>query len=157
MKLVDLEGGWAKSLTWLVPTLPSMPSPSPAQKSRSTLLIGLLISSRESLYSFLIQMKQPDGSFRMHHGGEIDIRGSYCAISCAKMMGLLTPELTHNVSRFIQTCQNYEGGFGALPGLECHGGYSFCALATLALLDELDSIDLPLLLVHFVHKEVVCL
>ena len=29
---------------------------------------------RETLYKFLMSMKQPDGSFTMHTGGEIDIR-----------------------------------------------------------------------------------
>lgn len=31
-------------------------------------------ASRKSLYAFLLRMKQPDGSFTMHTGGEIDIR-----------------------------------------------------------------------------------
>lgn len=33
-------------------------------------------------------------------------------------------------------CQTYEGGFGGYPGMEAHGGYSFCALATLILLKQ---------------------
>ena len=28
-------------------------------------------------------------------------------------------------------CQTYEGGFGATPGNEAHGGYTFCGLAAL--------------------------
>ena len=33
-------------------------------------------------------------------------------------------------------CQTYEGGFGATPGNEAHGGYSFCGLASLKLLNK---------------------
>ena len=31
---------------------------------------------RKKLYSFLLRMKQPDGSFVMHEGGEVDVRFS---------------------------------------------------------------------------------
>jgi protein farnesyltransferase subunit beta len=32
------------------------------------------IINREKIYSFLMRMKQADGSFRMHENGEIDVR-----------------------------------------------------------------------------------
>jgi protein farnesyltransferase subunit beta len=35
---------------------------------------------------------------------------------------------------WIVSCQSYEGGFGGCPGMEAHGGYSFCGLAALTLL-----------------------
>ncbi|KAI9300007.1 terpenoid cyclases/protein prenyltransferase alpha-alpha toroid, partial [Cunninghamella echinulata] len=56
---------------------------------------------RKKLYQFLLRMKQPDGSFTMHYGGEIDIRGSYCALSVASLTNLLTPELMENCGDFI--------------------------------------------------------
>ena len=33
-------------------------------------------------------------------------------------------------------CQTYEGGFGGAPGMEAHGGYSFCGLAALILIGK---------------------
>lgn len=45
------------------------------------------------------------------------------------------------------SCQTYEGGFGGLPALEAHGGYSFCGLAALVLLGKEALCDLDLLLV----------
>ena len=33
-------------------------------------------------------------------------------------------------------CQTYEGGFGGVPGMEAHGGYSFCGLAALMLMGK---------------------
>ena len=33
-------------------------------------------------------------------------------------------------------CQTYEGGFGGVPGMEAHGGYSFCGLAALMFLNK---------------------
>ena len=36
----------------------------------------------------------------------------------------------------ISRCQTYEGGFGGVPGMEAHGGYSFCGLAALMFLNK---------------------
>ena len=47
--------------------------------------------------------------------------------------------------------QTYEGGIGAEPGAEAHGGYTFCGLAALMLIDRADALDLPKLL-HFAVK-----
>ena len=46
------------------------------------------------------------------------------------------------------SCQTYEGGFGACPGAEAHGGYSFCGYATLLLLDRESICDRESLLVR---------
>jgi protein farnesyltransferase subunit beta len=53
----------------------------------------------------------------------------------------LTPELTSGVIDFLVSCQGYDGGFGPIPGVESHGGYGFCAVAALDLLDALDRVD----------------
>lgn len=42
-------------------------------------------------------------------------------------------------------CQTYEGGISAVPGTEAHGGYAFCGLAALYLLEDLSSFDLAAL------------
>ncbi|KAI9260219.1 terpenoid cyclases/protein prenyltransferase alpha-alpha toroid [Sporodiniella umbellata] len=97
---------------------------------------------RKRLYEFLMRMKQADGSFTMHEGGEIDIRGSYCALHTAALTNLLTPELTANCIEFIARSQTYEGGIGPYPGKEAHNGYTFCGLAAMEILDGMDRLDL---------------
>lgn len=47
---------------------------------------------------------------------------------------------------WILTCQTYEGGFGAAPGHEAHGGYTFCGVASLVLLGQLQRCNLDALL-----------
>ena len=42
--------------------------------------------------------------------------------------------------------QTYEGGLGAEPGNEAHGGYTFCGLATMMLIGKENELDLPALL-----------
>ncbi len=35
-------------------------------------------------------------------------------------------ELFHRTDEWLLRCQTYEGGFGGTPGMEAHGGYTFC-------------------------------
>lgn len=41
----------------------------------------------------------------------------------------------------MNRCQSYEGGFGSNPGSEAHGGYTFCAVASLSILNRLGECD----------------
>ena len=72
-------------------------------------------------------------------------RGTYCAITVAKLTNLeeLDPKLFDNVAQWVKSCQTYEGGFGACPNAEAHGGYTYCGVASLKLLgqDHLLNID----------------
>ena len=43
---------------------------------------------------------------------------------------------------WVLSCQTYEGGFAGCPGMEAHGGYSFCAFAALVLLGKEKLCDL---------------
>lgn len=73
----------------------------------------------------------------MHVDGEVDVRGAYCAISCAKLVNIseeLEKELFKDTAKWVASCQTYEGGFGGAPDLEAHGGYAFCGIASLVML-----------------------
>lgn len=61
-------------------------------------------------------------------------RGVYCALSAAKLTNVFTSSMFHNTAEWVLRCQTYEGGFGGAPGMEAHGGYTFCGLASLVLL-----------------------
>uniref|UniRef100_A0A7S3DE47 Prenyltransferase alpha-alpha toroid domain-containing protein n=1 Tax=Palpitomonas bilix TaxID=652834 RepID=A0A7S3DE47_9EUKA len=108
---------------------------------------GYSLVDRKLLHSFLMKMKQPDGSFLMHKGGETDVRGAFCALSTAVLCGICSDDLRKGVGDYIRTCQTYEGGFGGEPGNEAHGGYAFCAFAALRLIGEETSVDLNALAV----------
>lgn len=80
-------------------------------------------------------LKQPNGSFLMHHGGEVDIRGVYCAVAVATLLNFEEKNfLFENTAQWLAQCQGYEGGFSGEPGAEAHGGYTFCGLAALVML-----------------------
>lgn len=121
----------------------------------------ITISSEEALDSidrvglvrFLHKMKQPDGSFTMHDDGEIDSRATYCALAILRCLNIHDVILLENVAEWILSCQTYEGGFGSVPGSEAHGGYTFCCVASLCLLNQLQRADLSALLRWLTNKQ----
>ncbi|CAG8441404.1 1441_t:CDS:10 [Diversispora eburnea] len=104
------------------------------------------IIDRENLYKWFLKLKKPDGSFIMHEGGEVDVRGAYCCLSAAALTNLITPELTAGTSEWIKRSQNYDGGIGGEPGIESHGGYAFCGLAAMEIMGKSEELDISLLL-----------
>lgn len=89
---------------------------------------------RGEIKLFLNAMKQPDGSFTMHMGGESDCRAVYCALVTLKILNIKDDSLVDNCTEYLIKCQTYEGGFSGEPGGEAHGGYTYCALMALVLL-----------------------
>ena len=111
---------------------------------------------RKKIWSFLMELQCEDGSFRVHVDGEIDIRGAYCALSVAKLLNIPVgagTSLFEKTADWILSCQTYEGGFGAAPGHEAHGGYTFCAVACLILLDSLHKCNIENLLRWTAYKQ----
>eukprot|EP01104_Vermistella_antarctica_P005699 TRINITY_DN1622_c0_g3_i1.p1 TRINITY_DN1622_c0_g3~~TRINITY_DN1622_c0_g3_i1.p1 ORF type:complete len:462 (-),score=52.69 TRINITY_DN1622_c0_g3_i1:567-1826(-) len=115
---------------------------------------GYRTIDRLKMYKFLMAMKDPvHGGFASQNDGELDIRSTYCALSIASMLNLLTPELAKNSAKYIASCQTYEGGMGGTPGAEAHGGYAFCGLAGLVLLGQTDAVDISALLHWAVSRQ----
>lgn len=108
---------------------------------------------RIGIVRFLHRMKQADGSFSMHDDGEIDSRATYCALSVLRCLNIQDSILLENVSNWILSCQTYEGGFGSVPGSEAHGGYTFCCVASLCLLNQLERANLSALLRWLTSKQ----
>ena len=94
-------------------------------------------------------MKSECGGFYMHLDGELDIRSTYCALNTAHLLNILDDKLLKNVDTFLQSCQTFEGGIGAEPFNEAHGGYTFCGLAVAILANCAHVLNLPALLVLF--------
>ncbi|XP_068541620.1 protein farnesyltransferase subunit beta isoform X1 [Anas acuta] len=107
------------------------------------------VIDRKKLLEYLQALKQPDGSFLMHIGGEVDVRSAYCAAAVASLTNILTPALFAGTAEWIARCQNWEGGIGGVPGMEAHGGYTFCGVAALVILKKEQLLNLRSLL-HWV-------
>ncbi|KAI9895154.1 hypothetical protein PsorP6_019348 [Peronosclerospora sorghi] len=68
----------------------------------------------------------------------------------------INDELKSGVVNYVLSCQTYEGGFGGEPGNEAHGGYAFCAVATVYILGAVDQIrDLPGLLHWLANRQML--
>lgn len=102
------------------------------------------IIDRVALKKFFLSLKVDNGrgGVRMHEGGEIDIRGIYCMLSCSTLTGILDEEIACGLDEYVLSCQSYEGGISSYPGTEAHGGYTYCGLASMILLKKQDKLDL---------------
>lgn len=98
---------------------------------------GYDIVDREGIYSFILSMKKkkPLGAFSMHKCGENDMRSVYCAICVSSILNILDSKIAEHVVEHVVSCQNPDGGFGAEPFSESHGGYTYCAIASLVMLN----------------------
>lgn len=94
----------------------------------------LLFNIRHNLYDWFMSLKQPDGSFIMLENGEADTRSTYCVLVICSLLDIITPELITNTLEWVVKAQTYEGGFSGIHDTEAHGGYTFCAVASLMLL-----------------------
>ncbi|KJP85309.1 hypothetical protein AK88_05063 [Plasmodium fragile] len=108
---------------------------------------------KKKLHSYILKLKCKDGSFRLHKNGEIDMRGTYCAIAVCSMCHILTNKVKKNVEKYILSCQNYEGGFTSEKFQESHGGYTYCALATLCILGKVQKVNINKLVHWLINKQ----
>ncbi len=73
--------------------------------------------------------------------GEIDTRFVYIAIQSLSLLGTLDRLNVDKAVEFLSKCQNFDGGFGLMPGAESHAAQVFTCLAALAIVNRLDVVD----------------
>ena len=108
---------------------------------------GVYLITRDTEGDFISYHTAFPGTFQNHINGESDLRSTYCAMITASVLNLINwkdlsnDPLTKGVVENIKNCQTFEGGLGPEPYCEAHGGYSYCGIATLVLLNKLYEID----------------
>ncbi|XP_073999149.1 farnesyl transferase beta subunit isoform X2 [Rhodnius prolixus] len=103
---------------------------------------ALSIINVKTMTNFLQRMRVGDGSFYMHTDGEIDMRSVYCSAVIASLLNVQNHDIFEKSVDWISRCQTYEGGFSGTPGMEAHGGYTFCGISSLYLLGSVDKCDM---------------
>ncbi|KAF9876197.1 farnesyltransferase beta subunit ram1 [Colletotrichum karsti] len=106
------------------------------------------VIDRKAMWRWICSLKQPDGGIQMTLGGEVDVRGAYCAAVIVTLLNLplelstdspaWTPErptIWTGLADYVRRCQTFEGGISGKPDGEAHGAYAFCALGCLSILD----------------------
>ena len=60
-----------------------------------------------------------------------------------KILGLLNSNYINlpKATEYVLSCQNFDGGFGSIPGAESHGAYCFCCIGFLSVTNQLDLIN----------------
>jgi geranylgeranyl transferase type-2 subunit beta len=81
------------------------------------------------------------GTFAGDEWGETDTRFLYGALNALSLLHLLSLiDLPAAVSH-VQSCANFDGGYGVRPGAESHAGQIFTCVGALAIAGRLDLVD----------------
>ncbi|KAK0070374.1 geranylgeranyl transferase type-1 subunit beta [Biomphalaria pfeifferi] len=108
----------------------------------SLLILGDDLSQvhKKSVIAGIRSLQQSDGSFiSVLEGSESDMRFVYCACCVCYILDDWTGMDVEKTVAYITQSLSYEGAFGQKPFNEAHGGSTFCAVASLVLLDRLNS------------------
>ena len=122
---------------------------------------GIYLITRDIENQFSSYYTGFPGTFQNNINGESDLRSTCCAIITASVLNLINYEnldeddLTKGVVNNIKNCQTFEGGLGPEPFCEAHGGYSYCGIATLVLLNKLKEIDMNSFLRWLVNRQMI--
>ncbi|RWS13653.1 geranylgeranyl transferase type-1 subunit beta-like protein [Dinothrombium tinctorium] len=94
--------------------------------------------NRQAIVEAIKELQLEDGSFAATHGSESDMRFVYSAVVVSHILQDWSGIDIDKTVTFIKKCLSYEGGFGLRPGCEAHGGSTYCAVASLSLMDKLN-------------------
>ena len=98
--------------------------------------------NQSALIASLRQLQLPDGSFScISVGSEHDMRFLYCACCISHMLNDWSGLDRDLAVRYIRECKSFDGAIALLPGQEGHGGSTFCAVASLVLMERTDILD----------------
>jgi len=83
----------------------------------------------------------PNGAFRATRtGNEADMRFVFCACAISYMLGDWSCVNKDLVVSYVKSCITYEGGVSLAPDAEAQGGATFCAIASLVMMNKLEDI-----------------
>ncbi|OJD11058.1 hypothetical protein ACJ73_09621 [Blastomyces percursus] len=97
---------------------------------------------KEKVGSFIANLQdRSTGTFKGDEWGEIDTRFLYGALNALSLLGLLHLVDVPKAVAYVQSCANFDGGFGVRPGAESHAGQIFTCVGALAIAGRLDLVD----------------
>lgn len=81
------------------------------------------------------------GAFKGDEWGEMDTRFLYGAFNALSLMNLLSLVDVPKAVGYVQSCANFDGGYGVCPGAESHSGQILTCVGALAIAGRLDLVD----------------
>jgi geranylgeranyl transferase type-2 subunit beta len=98
--------------------------------------------SQSSLLPVIAALQDPDtGTFAGDEWGETDTRFLYGALNALSLLGLLHLVNVDRAVDHVQSCANFDGGYGTSPGAESHSGQIFTCLGALSIAGRLHLVD----------------
>ncbi|KAL4468180.1 hypothetical protein ABPG72_017161 [Tetrahymena utriculariae] len=112
---------------------------------------NLHLVSRSHIIATLQRLQKQNGQMRScEDSQESDLRYTYSSLVVSQLLKDFTWCNKHQMIQYILSCFNHEeGGFGLNPNMESHGGSTFCAIASLSILNELHQIPNQTKLIHW--------
>ena len=94
---------------------------------------------RRAILEGLKRLQRKDGSFSATaFGTESGMRFLYCACAVSYMLNDWSGVDVPLALKYVRSCRTYDGGaMGLTPGLEAHGGSTYCGIAALDLMGHL--------------------
>jgi geranylgeranyl transferase type-2 subunit beta len=81
------------------------------------------------------------GTFAGDEFGEEDTRFLYAALNALSLLQLLDLVDVPLAVSYIQSCANFDGGYGVSPDAESHSGQIFACLGALSIAGSIDTVD----------------
>ncbi|XP_057308893.1 geranylgeranyl transferase type-1 subunit beta-like [Hydractinia symbiolongicarpus] len=101
--------------------------------------------NKDALITGLKSLQLENGSFySTPEGSENDMRFLYCACCISYILNDWRGLDKSNAVKYIQDSMCYDYGISQGPHLEAHGGSTFCALASLVLMNKLNDCFTPM-------------
>ncbi|KAJ8028982.1 Geranylgeranyl transferase type-1 subunit beta [Holothuria leucospilota] len=108
----------------------------------SLLILGDDLSrvNKEAVVEGLKALQLPSGSFQAtSDGSENDMRFLYCACCISHIIEDWSGIDLERAVRFVRRSLAHDFGIAEIPGGEGHGGTTFCAIASLSLMGQLET------------------
>ncbi|KAJ3126124.1 Geranylgeranyl transferase type-1 subunit beta, partial [Physocladia obscura] len=98
--------------------------------------------NREAIVQSLKHSQTPSGCFiASADSPESDMRFLFAACAVSYILNDFRGIDKSRAIKYVLNSRSYDGGFAQSPGLESHGGSTYCAIASLALLGMLDVLE----------------
>lgn len=99
------------------------------------------LPNRGLTVKFITGLQHANGEVMGDKYGEVDARFLYTAVQTLCLLGELDKLDQRAAVEWLAACQNFDGGFGNVPGAESHGAMAFTVVGSLYILKRLDAID----------------
>lgn len=103
----------------------------------------------------MADLQNPDtGAFAGDEWGEEDTRFLFGALLALSLLKALDVVDVPRAVAYVDSCKNFDGGYGLCPGAESHSGQIYTCVGALSIAKRVDLIDIPRLAAWLSERQV---